>query len=230
MSDESTDSVLLAHPSILLVESLGHALASTGMTDVRRAGDLETSLAALRSRPAQLTLCGSELARAGIGRLVAEMLEAGSHSVVVLAPAIEERHLLEALEAGALGYVSREEPLDRLLFDVRGALRGEACLPRDKLAPVLRLLIDRRREQDEQAARLSRLSKREHEVLSHLAAGDGNDEIAAALFLSQATVRTHVQNILTKLGAHSRLEAVAVALQYGVASTGPDTSERGLRQ
>jgi DNA-binding NarL/FixJ family response regulator len=114
-----------------------------------------------------------------------------------------------------LGFLSRDSSLDRVVYDIQGALRGEACLPRDKLAPVLRLLIERRREDDERAERLGRLSRRETEVLDHLATGATNEQIAGTLFLSQATVRTHVQNILTKLEVHSRLEAIALVHESG---------------
>jgi DNA-binding NarL/FixJ family response regulator len=80
------------------------------------------------------------------------------------------------------------------------------------------MLIHRRRKEDERSARLSKLSKREAEVLQHLSTGARNDEIAADLFLSQATVRTHVQNILGKLGVHSRLEAIALVHALPVSS------------
>jgi DNA-binding NarL/FixJ family response regulator len=183
---------------------------------VRQATDLETATSLLTERPARVTVCGSELGDDDVGTLVRRLGAAGSQSVVVLAPVVAEQELLAALEAGALGYVSRDSSLDRLVYDIQGALRGEACLPRDKLAPVLRLLIDRRREEDELSERLGRLSRREREVLDHLSTGATNEQIAGMLFLSQATVRTHVQNILTKLGVHSRLEAIALVHQTSV--------------
>lgn len=209
MSAQSDASLLVAHPDALLREELADVFAGAVTTDVRRAADPKSALHQLRLRPADVTLLGSRLADR-VTDLVAQLLDAGTEAVVVLADSPNDTELLAALQAGALGYIGRETPLDRLVYDIRGALRGEACLPRDKLAPVLRLLIDRRREEDALTARLARLSKREREVLGHLADGVTNDEIARRLFLSTATVRTHVQNILTKLEVHSRLEAIAV--------------------
>jgi DNA-binding NarL/FixJ family response regulator len=207
--------LLLAHGSALVREGLAEALTASGTQDVRQAPDLGSARAVLAARPARVTVCGSELAKDGIASLVLELGAAGSEAVVVLAPVVTEADLLAALEAGALGFVSRDSGLDRLVYDIQGALRGEACLPRDKLAPVLRLLIDRRREEDELSERLGRLSRRESEVLDHLASGATTEQIAGLLFLSQATVRTHVQNILTKLEVHSRLEAIALVHQTG---------------
>lgn len=212
---ERGSSVLLVHRSPVIVEGLTNRLRSAGLPDVRGAGDLASATDALRRRAAQVTVCGSDLDGSGVGQLVSTLLDSGSASVVVLAPEITEQELLAALEAGALGYVSRQESLDRLAYDIVGATRGEACLPRDMLAPVLRLLIDRRRVADEESERLRRLSGRELEVLGLLTEGAGNDQIAARLFLSTATVRTHVQNILRKLDVHSRLEAIAFAHAAG---------------
>jgi DNA-binding NarL/FixJ family response regulator len=215
--------LLLLHPSRLLCESLSEALGNDDGTEVRHVQTLPDALAELRRRSAILTLAGLEAATEGVSAFVRALLDSGSKSVVILAPAVDEPDMLAALDAGALGYVGRDQPLDRLVFDVRGALRGEACLPRDKLAPVLRLLIDRNRVEQERAERLGRLSKREREVLGLLASGQGNDEIAVALFLSKATVRTHVQNILSKLEVHSRLEAIALAVETGL--TRPPTED-----
>jgi DNA-binding NarL/FixJ family response regulator len=212
--------LLLLHPSRLLCESLSQALGNGDGTEIRHVQALPDALAELRQRPATLTLAGLEAAAEDIAAFVRALLDSGSESVVILAPTVDEPDMLAALDAGALGYVGRDQPLDRLVFDVRGALRGEACLPRDKLAPVLRLLIDRNRVEQERAERLGRLSKREREVLDLLADGLNNDDIAGRLFLSRATVRTHVQNILGKLDVHSRMDAVALVHNLQISSSG----------
>jgi DNA-binding NarL/FixJ family response regulator len=217
--------LLIVHPSPLLRESLAESLGNGDGSAVRHVPALDDALRELAQEGATLTLAGLEACDGSVSDSVARLLDAGSESVVVLAPTVNEGDMLAALEAGALGYVGRDQPLDRLVFDVRGAMRGEACLPRDKLAPILRLLIDRNRAEQERAERLSRLSKREREILDLLASGSDNDDIATQLFLSRATVRTHVQNILGKLGVHSRMEAVAVAHEMGLGGgSGADQS------
>jgi two-component system, NarL family, nitrate/nitrite response regulator NarL len=84
------------------------------------------------------------------------------------------------------------------------------------LGYLLERLIRRRQEQDEAVRRLGRLTAREREVLSLLAEGGDNDSIAQVLVISPQTARTHIQNVLVKLGVHSRLEAAALAIQNGL--------------
>jgi DNA-binding NarL/FixJ family response regulator len=84
------------------------------------------------------------------------------------------------------------------------------------LGPLLTHLIRRHREEEEARRRLRDLTRREREVLALLAEGTDNDAIAQRLVISPETARTHVQNVLHKLGVHSRLEAAAFVLQNGV--------------
>ena len=94
---------------------------------------------------------------------------------------------------------------------IRGVAKGETWLPPAAVGRVLRSLIqdqERRRENDEL---LAALTPREREVLTCLAEGAGRREVAERLHLSANTVRTHLQNLMTKLGVHSTLEAVAMS-------------------
>jgi two-component system nitrate/nitrite response regulator NarL len=84
------------------------------------------------------------------------------------------------------------------------------------LGPLLSRLILRRREQDDALRRAGRLTRREREVLALLAEGGDNDAIAQRLVISPQTARTHIQNVLSKLGVHSRLEAAAFVIQNGI--------------
>jgi two-component system, NarL family, nitrate/nitrite response regulator NarL len=77
-------------------------------------------------------------------------------------------------------------------------------------------LVRRHEEQDQALQRISKLTPRERQVLGLLAEGGDNDAIAQALIISPQTARTHVQNVLGKLGVHSRLEAAALARRHGV--------------
>ncbi|HXF74158.1 MAG TPA: response regulator transcription factor [Actinomycetota bacterium] len=140
---------------------------------------------------------------------------------VVVVGANEDPDVLErALEAGARGFVSKGSPLSELLEVVRGACRGEVQVPRRMLGDLLGRLMRRRREQDDVLRRLSRLTRREREVLRLIAGGAGTEAIARALVISPQTARTHIQNILSKLQVHSRLEAAALVNGSGVLEPG----------
>ena len=136
--------------------------------------------------------------------------------VLVLTGEEDQETLVEALEAGASGYLTKESPLSELIHATRAVSRGETLIPPRMLGSLLSRLIRRRREQDEALQRISRLTRREREVLAFLAEGRDNDGIAQALVISPETARTHIQNVLGKLGVHSRLEAAAFVIQNGI--------------
>lgn len=136
--------------------------------------------------------------------------------VIVCSGRDDERVLIEALEAGATGYLSKNSPLTDLIDATRAVHRGEALVPPRMLGLVLQQLIHQRRERDAALRSLGNLTRREKEVLGLLARGADNDEIAQRLVISPETARTHIQNVLGKLGVHSRLEAAAFVVQNGV--------------
>jgi DNA-binding NarL/FixJ family response regulator len=119
--------------------------------------------------------------------------------------------LVEAIEAGAAGFLDKNTAIDDLLGTVRAASAGEILIDPVVLAKLLPQLAAERQAAEEANRRMSRLTNREREVLKLLAAGCRNEAIAGRLFISPPTVRTHTQNILSKLGVHSQLEAVALA-------------------
>jgi len=136
--------------------------------------------------------------------------------VLVLAGDEDQRTLIDALEAGASGYLTKESPLGELISATRALSRGETLIPSRMLGVLLATLIRRRREQDEAIRRTSKLTRREKEVLGLLAAGGDNDAISQRLVISPETARTHIQSVLAKLGVHSRLEAAAFVVQNGL--------------
>jgi len=105
--------------------------------------------------------------------------------------------------------LTKESPLSELIYASRAIDRGETVVPPRMLGPLLTRLIHRRSERDDAMRRVSLLTRREREVLALLAEGADNGGIAAALVISPETARTHIQNVLNKLGVHSRLEAAA---------------------
>jgi DNA-binding NarL/FixJ family response regulator len=135
----------------------------------------------------------------------------------VLILAGEEHHgtLAASIEAGASGFLTQGSPLAEVLEATRAVSRGETVIPPRMLSGLLSRLTTRKRERDLAQERLDRLTHREREVLSLLARGADNETIGAALVISPHTARTHIQNILNKLGAHSRLEATAFFFRNG---------------
>ncbi|MFJ6721064.1 MULTISPECIES: response regulator transcription factor [unclassified Streptomyces] len=135
---------------------------------------------------------------------------------VVLADRDDPRRAAHALQAGASGWVAKDCSLSRLLAVIRGVLREETHLPPALLTGVLRELTAARKHRTDSERLVESLTPREHEVLRCMVAGLGRKDVAARLFLSPHTVRTHMQNVLGKLGVHSTLAAVALARRAGV--------------
>ncbi|MBB6435435.1 response regulator transcription factor [Streptomyces candidus] len=135
---------------------------------------------------------------------------------VVLAEKDDPRRAALALQAGATGWVAKDCSLQRLLAVIRGVLRDETHLPPALLTGVLRELTAARRHRTESERLVESLTPREREVLRCMVAGLGRKAVAERLFLSPHTVRTHMQNVLGKLGVHSTLAAVALARRAGV--------------
>jgi DNA-binding NarL/FixJ family response regulator len=138
--------------------------------------------------------------------------------VVVLTTFDVDEHVYEALRAGASGFLLKDVPADQLVHAIRVAAAGEALL-----APsVTRRLITaftRRLPPGvgrPPASGLGELTAREIEVLTLLAEGLSNAEIARRLFVGEATVKTHVARVLTKLGVRDRVQAVIVAFRAGL--------------
>ncbi|MFB7516363.1 LuxR C-terminal-related transcriptional regulator [Streptomyces sp. NPDC056144] len=135
---------------------------------------------------------------------------------VVLAEKDDPRRAAHALQAGASGWVAKDSSLQRLLAVVRGVLRDETHLPPALLTGVLRELTAARKHRTDSERLVESLTPREREVLRCMVAGLGRKAVAERLFLSPHTVRTHMQNVLGKLGVHSTLAAVALARRAGV--------------
>ncbi|MEV7187233.1 response regulator transcription factor [Kitasatospora sp. NPDC093102] len=135
---------------------------------------------------------------------------------VVLATADDPHRAARALHAGATGWVAKESSLARLLTVIRGVLRDETHLPPALLTGVIRELTTARRDRTESERLVDTLTPREKQILRCMVAGLGRQAVAERLYLSPHTVRTHMQNVLGKLGVHSTLAAVAVARRAGV--------------
>lgn len=127
--------------------------------------------------------------------------------VVMLTSSTDDRVLLGAIEAGCSGFLTKDRAAAEVAETVRIAAAGDAVITPAMLARLLPQLNKQHRAVE------TDLTEREKEVLRLLALGHANKAVAGELFLSVNTVRNYVQSILTKLGAHSKLEAVSVAVR-----------------
>ncbi len=124
--------------------------------------------------------------------------------------------MVDVLEAGALGFLPDDCGFDEISHAVEQLLEGHAVVPPAALGSLLRRVVERRRIRAADAAALDTLTPREREVFEHAARGRDNDAIAADLFISPATARTHLERVFKKLGVHTRAEAVAFAARCGL--------------
>ncbi|MGH2787238.1 MAG: response regulator [Actinomycetota bacterium] len=218
MEDGLQVTILLADAHSLFREAVRAALDSQDdLTVVAEARDGHEAVSeALRARP-DIALLDINLPNCSGIRATSLIKEQCPESrVLVLASEEDEESLVEAVEAGASGYLTKECPLSQLIKATRAVHKGETLIPGHMLGALLARLILRRRQQDSALRQMARLTKREREVLALLAEGADNDTIAQALVISPQTARTHIQNVIGKLGVHSRLEAAAFVIQNGI--------------
>lgn len=138
-----------------------------------------------------------------------------STKVVIMTAHDEDRLLVEAVEAGASGFLGKDEAAEELLSAAKSAADGEVLIDPATLTRLLAQVAREREAQRDAQNLLDDLTEREREILQLLAEGMRNDDIATKLFISPQTVQTHVRNILGKLRVHSKLEAVAFAVKHG---------------
>lgn len=158
-------------------------------------------------------------------RLKAEMPDV---CVLVFTSHEEPEYLLEAIEAGAAGYVLKGAPVSRLIGAIRRALGGDSPLDQELAARLIRSLSvktgDDRREEPVAAGHpplANPLTKRELEVLGLMAQGRTNPQIARELVIARPTAKTHVERIIRKLGVSDRTQAVVRAFDLGLIGTEP---------
>jgi DNA-binding NarL/FixJ family response regulator len=141
--------------------------------------------------------------------------EAGASRIVILTTFEQDDYVFQALRAGASGFLLKNAPPEELVHAVHTIAAGNALL-----APSVtrRVIADYAKQQPRQqnTAVLDRLTDRESEVLRLIATGMSNAEIAAALFLGEGTIKTHVSHVLAKLDLRDRVQAVVFAYENGV--------------
>lgn len=205
--------IVIVEDHILLAQSLRMAFAAEGAkVVVVPLTDGATLVAECLAHQPHVVLLDLDLGEStGPGDALIGPLADSGVRVVVLTGSTDEARLGGCLEAGAVGLVEKTTELELLVDSVRLAVSGERTMPAQQR---LDLLLETRRVRDQRHAALvdfESLTEREAEVLAGLMYGVTVDEIAGRLYVSTATVRTHVRAILRKLGVRSQLAAVARA-------------------
>jgi DNA-binding NarL/FixJ family response regulator len=202
--DRSEITCVLAddHPPIL--DCLSRYLSRAGFEVVATAQDGEAALAQIVAHRPRVCVADVRMPRADGLELARRTLELAPATAVLLYSGVSDRGLVsDALDAGARGFALKDAPLDDLGRAVDTVAAGGLYVD-----PVLAASLATRREDERKA-----LSERERQVLRLLAEGGSYAEIGASLFLSPDTVRAHAQRAMTKLGARTRTQAVAMALR-----------------
>jgi two-component system, NarL family, response regulator LiaR len=220
-ADEARISVLIVDDHRSFGEALGVALGKEADLDiVGVAADGESAVEAAEARRPDVALV--DLQMPGIDGLeTSRRIRAVSKetAVVVLTGSEDELALGRAIQAGAHGFLRKTAAVQDLAGAVRAAHRGEPLNAHDEIEFALRRLRRLRARDDDIAHRFDRLTPRELQILQLLADGGTSDHIASRLDVSRNTLRTHIQNILMKLGVHSKLDAIVAAIRHGRVST-----------
>jgi two-component system nitrate/nitrite response regulator NarL len=149
--------------------------------------------------------------------LIKDLREANEDfAALLLTASLDRTDHAKAVEAGAAGVVHKSADVDEILDATRRISEGETLLSPEELVEMLRIASQDREEEREARANIEQLTRREREVLQALSEGLSNKEIAERLHMSVDTERTHMMNILSKLGVHSRLQALLFAARHGL--------------
>jgi two-component system, NarL family, nitrate/nitrite response regulator NarL len=216
--DRRPITVLLVEDHLLVAEGLAALLNATG--DVRVTGSAATAVEAIRlalDQPPDVVVMDAHLPDGSGAEIAGRIREGRPHLPIVFLSADEsETAMIAAVRAGACAYLPKSRAIADVVEAVRRAAEGEMLIPAGQLARLLARSHEMARDDNERRRLLDSLTPREKEVLALMAEGLDNRAVAAELGIGFTTVRGHVQNILEKLGAHSKLEALACAARFGL--------------
>ena len=209
--------ILLIDDHRMVAEAMAQALTERpGIRAVGTAASIEEARTILRRAGADVILTDYRLPDSTGTAVARELMEEWPDVRVLIVTAVEDDEVLtEALEAGCCGCVRKSAGIDQLISAVYDAHAGKVVIPSALLGRVMAHLRER-----PDAARYG-LTPRELEVLRLLATGLPSRAMAADMGVTYHSLRNYVHTVIQKLGAHSRLEAVAIALREGVIP-GPD--------
>jgi DNA-binding NarL/FixJ family response regulator len=212
--------VLVADALPILRAGVQKLLTREGDFDVVEAGDLDGLARVAAERPPDIAVVDSDLPPSTGLSALAVLADLGETNVIIWSFNPTPEAVLAAVRAGASGYLHKRISPEGLVRALRGLLHGEAPLSRDFAGLIIAALHD---DQTRAATldRASLLTGREREVLALIASGARNKDVAAALAISEFTVKRHVQNILRKLGVPTRRAAAALLSTSGTDPRAP---------
>ncbi|MBB6406695.1 response regulator transcription factor [Arthrobacter sp. AZCC_0090] len=199
-------SVLLVDDHLVVRSGLKALLGTQpDITVVAEAASGEEALAAVQQHPADVVMMDLAMGEGmdGIEAIKRLRLASKQQAVLVFTTYDSDADIVRAVDAGAMGYVLKDAAPEEIFAAVRGAAQGKSVMS----APVASKLFQQLRNPDEV------LTPREAELLSLLTRGLSNRELGKRLFISEATVKTHLAHIYAKLGVETRAAAIAVAIR-----------------
>jgi DNA-binding NarL/FixJ family response regulator len=210
--------VLLADEQPLFLDAVRQLLETQPEIRVVAAAEngVDTIAAAHREHP-EIVMLSDRISNCGWVEVVERFAELTPRPrVLLLLPWENPARLIESLGMGVAGYIHKGGSFEELLRAIRCLADGDTYIPTKMVGPLIDRLLLSRHQAFAQWRQIEQLSRRERAVLALLAQGKNNVAIASSLVISPQTVKTHVQNIMHKLGVHSRVAAIAFAMRDGV--------------
>jgi DNA-binding NarL/FixJ family response regulator len=193
--------------------------AQPDMTVVGEAADGLAAIEVARAHPSDVMVMDARMPRLDGVAATRRLRQAGDLPRVLMLTTFDlDEYAFAALKAGASGFLLKDVPPDELLFAIRAVHSGDAVVAPSTTRRLINQFAPLLPEGDAATppTELACLTEREAEVLAHVAQGLSNAEIAGRLFVSEATVKTHVGRILAKLGLRDRVQAVVFAYENGL--------------
>jgi two-component system nitrate/nitrite response regulator NarL len=213
--------LLICDHHVVFAESLAHLLACRGYEIVGITHHPDQLVDALRHRQVDVCLLDVIFGTESIvERLPALCTTFLSTHLVVLTAGVDARLLTAARAAGIHGVADKRQPVTEVLQVLDRVVAGESVIAAGTAAPAA---VTGRRHANDALRLASFLTAREREVLCGLVRGDDTGKLARSMGIASATARCHIQNVLNKLGAHTRLEAATSAVRHGLVS--PESGE-----
>jgi DNA-binding NarL/FixJ family response regulator len=214
--------VVIADDHALVRTGFRLILAAAGISVVAEAGTGTEAVTAVQRTAPDIVLMDirmPELDGLAATRTLLSEAQPGPRVLILTTFDLDE-YVYAALQAGASGFLLKDVPPEQLVAAVQTVRRGDALLS----PAITRRLVERYARHDATSTpihgSLERLSPREREVLRLLAHGLSNAELAGRLYLSEATIKTHVARVLAKLGLRDRVQAVVLAYETGLVAPG----------